>query len=65
MNLNVVANASSDTGRFLESVETYIDRACHHLDLPEGLAERIRACNSTDNARFSVRLRGRICQLHG
>ncbi|WP_245296663.1 Glu/Leu/Phe/Val family dehydrogenase [Rhizobium bangladeshense] len=40
-------------------------RACHHLDLPEGLAERIRACNSTYTVRFGVRLRGRMYSFTG
>lgn len=50
---------------FLESVEGYIDRALKHLDLPEGLAERIRACNSTYTVRFGVRLRGRMFSFTG
>lgn len=44
---------------FLESVDAYIDHAMQHLDLSEGLAERIKACNSTYTVRFGVRLRGR------
>jgi len=52
-------------GTFLESVESYIDRAFEHLDLPEGLAERIRACNSTYTVRFGVRLRGRMYSFTG
>lgn len=50
---------------FLESVETYIDRALAHLDLPEGLAERIKACNSTYTVRFGVRLRGKMYSFVG
>ncbi|WP_035831462.1 Glu/Leu/Phe/Val family dehydrogenase [Kaistia adipata] len=59
-------NASaSQEGTFLDSVESYIDRALAHLDLPEGLAERIRACNSTYTVRFGVRLRGRMYSFTG
>ncbi|RUX26303.1 Glu/Leu/Phe/Val dehydrogenase [Mesorhizobium sp. M2A.F.Ca.ET.042.01.1.1] len=53
------------TSSFLESVEGYIDRAFGHLSLPEGLAERIRACNSTYTVRFGVRLRGRMYSFTG
>ncbi|MFS8114963.1 Glu/Leu/Phe/Val dehydrogenase [Rhizobium jaguaris] len=52
-------------GTFLDSVESYIDRAFAHLDLSEGLAERIRACNSTYTVRFGVRLRGRMYSFTG
>ncbi len=65
VNLNMTANVSPEAGGFLRSVETYIDRACQHLDLPEGLAERIRACNSTYTVRFGVRLRGRMYSFTG
>lgn len=50
---------------FLESVEAYIDRALEQLPLPEGLGERIRACNSTYTVRFGVRLRGRMYSFTG
>ncbi|RUM24204.1 Glu/Leu/Phe/Val dehydrogenase [Rhizobium vallis] len=36
-----------------------------HLDLSEGLAERIKACNSTYTVRFGVRLRGRMYSFTG
>ncbi|MGH0237095.1 Glu/Leu/Phe/Val dehydrogenase [Sinorhizobium meliloti] len=36
-----------------------------YLDLPEGLAERIKACNSTYTVRFGVRLRGRTYSFEG
>ncbi|WP_429923504.1 Glu/Leu/Phe/Val family dehydrogenase [Agrobacterium vitis] len=42
-----------------------MDRALEYLDLPEGLAERIRACNSTYTVRFGVRLRGRMYSFTG
>jgi glutamate dehydrogenase (NAD(P)+) len=57
--------AITEEGTFLDSVESYIDRAFEHLDLSEGLAERIRACNSTYTVRFGVRLRGRMYSFTG
>ena len=54
-----------EEGTFLASVESYIDQAFEHLDLSEGLAERIRACNSTYTVRFGVRLRGRMYSFTG
>lgn len=50
---------------FLESVDNYIDRAMGHLSLSDGLAERIKACNSTYTVRFGVRLRGRMYSFTG
>ncbi len=50
---------------FLDSVETYIANAMNHMDLPEGLSERITQCNSTYTVRFGVRLRGRMYSFTG
>ena len=50
---------------FLNSVQHFIDTATRHLDLPEGLAERIAQCNSTYSVRFGVKLRGRIYSFEG
>ncbi|WP_170400894.1 MULTISPECIES: Glu/Leu/Phe/Val family dehydrogenase [Ruegeria] len=50
---------------FLTSVNTFIDTAITHVDLPEGLAERIAQCNSTYSVRFGVKLRGRIHSFEG
>ena len=36
------------------------DRAVGQLDLPDGLAEKIKVCDVTGVARFGARLRGRI-----
>ncbi|MBO9126237.1 MULTISPECIES: Glu/Leu/Phe/Val family dehydrogenase [Rhizobium/Agrobacterium group] len=36
-----------------------------HLNLSDGLAERIKACNSTYTVRFGVRLRGRMFSFVG
>lgn len=56
---------SSDGSQFLQSVETYIDHALALMSLPEGLAERIKSCNSTYTVRFGVRLRGRMYSFVG
>lgn len=50
---------------FLKSVETYIANAMNHMDLPEGLDQRIAECNSTYTVRFGVRLRGRMYSFIG
>ncbi|MDL2403754.1 Glu/Leu/Phe/Val family dehydrogenase [Rhizobium mayense] len=50
---------------FLDSVGTYIDRAFEHLSLSDGLAQRIRECNSTYTVRFGVRLRGKMFSFVG
>ncbi|MBO9136478.1 Glu/Leu/Phe/Val dehydrogenase [Rhizobium sp. B230/85] len=58
-------SSAAPQANFLESVEAYIDRALALLDLPEGLAERIKACNSTYTVRFGVRLRGKVFSFTG
>jgi glutamate dehydrogenase (NAD(P)+) len=66
--MNTVASLQSEELKepsFLDSVEAYMDRAFEHLPLVEGLAERIRACNSTYTVRFGVRLRGRMYSFTG
>ncbi|MGR9148130.1 Glu/Leu/Phe/Val family dehydrogenase [Rhizobium leguminosarum] len=60
-----VSQAHQATTPFLESVDAYIDRAMEHLNLSDGLAERIKACNSTYTVRFGVRLRGRMYSFTG
>ena len=45
---------------FRESVDLMFNRAVALMDLPAGLEEKIRVCNSTYTVRFGVRLRGRI-----
>ncbi len=51
--------AKSDTS-FLESVDLMFDRTVKLLDLPEGLGDQIKACNSVFQVRFPVKLNGRI-----
>ncbi len=43
---------------FIGSVNRMFDRAAATLDLPPGLSERIKACNSVYQVRFPVKLRG-------
>ena len=50
---------------FLESVETCFNRAANLVDLPPGLKDKIRVCNSTYTVRFGVRMRGRIQTFTG
>ncbi|MDA7430614.1 glutamate dehydrogenase [Primorskyibacter aestuariivivens] len=50
---------------FLKDVESQFDNVVASLDLPEGLAEKIRVCNATYVTRFGVRLRGKIHTFTG
>lgn len=45
---------------FRDSVDAMYRRAVKYVDLPPGLAEKIRVCNSTYTVRFGVRLRGEM-----
>lgn len=42
---------------FSRSVELMVDRAMTHLELPPGLAEQIKACNSVLQVQFPVKLK--------
>lgn len=53
------------TSSFLSDVDTFFDRAAERLDLPEGLAEKIRVANATYTTRFGVRLRDRMFTFTG
>jgi glutamate dehydrogenase (NAD(P)+) len=50
---------------FSASVNAMYDRTVALMDLPPGLAEKIRVCNSTYTVRFGVRLRGAIHTFTG
>jgi glutamate dehydrogenase (NAD(P)+) len=50
---------------FRQSVDHMFNRAVAVMDLPPGLEEKIRVCNSTYTVRFGVRLRGRIHTFTG
>ncbi|WP_075996258.1 Glu/Leu/Phe/Val family dehydrogenase [Salaquimonas pukyongi] len=43
---------------FRQSVDALYNRAIRHMNISEGLAEKIRVCNSTYTVRFGVKLRG-------
>ena len=45
---------------FRQSVDILYNRAVAVMDLPPGLEQKIRVCNSTYTVRFGVRLRGKI-----
>lgn len=50
---------------FLQDVEAMFDRAVADIDMPEGVAEKIKCCNATYVTRFGVRLRGRMFTFQG
>ncbi|AZQ66783.1 Glu/Leu/Phe/Val dehydrogenase [Silicimonas algicola] len=50
---------------FRDSVDLMFNRAAALMDLPPGLEEKIRVCNSTYVVRFGVKLRGRITTFTG
>ncbi len=45
---------------FRDSVEKMYNKAAALVEMPGGLLEEIRCCNSTYTVRFGVRLRGRV-----
>lgn len=57
--------ASQPGSSFLDSVEAHFDQAFDHLDLPPGLAQRIKATNSIYRVTFGVRLRGELMSFTG
>ena len=50
---------------FLTSVTRMIDEAFERLDLPPGLPDQIRTCNSVYHVRFPVKLRGQFHVFEG
>ena len=50
---------------FRESVDLMFNRAVALMDLPPGMEEKIRVCNSTYTVRFGVRLRGQMQTFTG
>ena len=50
---------------FRQSVDLMFNRAVSLMDLPPGLEEKIRVCNSTYTVRFGVKLRGRMHTFTG
>lgn len=56
---------SAPAKSFLESIEARFDQAFDHIDLPPGLAERIKTTNSIYRVTFGVRLRGELISFTG
>lgn len=50
---------------FLAEVDAMFDQAASNIDMPEGVAEKIKLCNTTYVTRFGVRLRGRMFTFRG
>ena len=50
---------------FLTEVDAVFDQAASNIDLPEGVAEKIKLCNTTYVTRFGVRLRGCMFTFRG
>ena len=50
---------------FRQSVDLMFNRAVALMDLPPGLEDKIRVCNSTYTVRFGVKLRGEIKTFTG
>jgi len=58
-------NAVTGEPSFRQSVDLMFTRAAALMDLPPGLEEKIRVCNSTYTVRFGVKLRGEIQTFTG
>lgn len=58
-------NPAPQNRAFRDSVDAMFSHAASLLDLPEGLEEKIRVCNSTYTVRFGVRLRGAMHTFTG
>ena len=50
---------------FRDSVDLMFSQAAKLIDMPDGLEEKIRVCNSTYTVRFGVKLRGQIHTFTG
>ncbi len=50
---------------FRDSVDVMFNRAAALMDMPPGMAEKIRVANSTYTVRFGVKLRGEIMTFTG
>ncbi|MEO0912832.1 MAG: Glu/Leu/Phe/Val dehydrogenase [Pseudomonadota bacterium] len=50
---------------FRQSVDLMFSRAVALMDMPPGMQEKIRVCNSTYTVRFGVRLRGQVHTFTG
>jgi len=46
----------ADGASFLESVNTYFDKAAKHVKAPKGILEHIKACNSVYMMKFPIKM---------
>ena len=63
--MNQTVYQSHTEPSFRDSVDLMFSQAAALLDMPEGLEEKIRVCNSTYTVRFGVKLRGRVHTFTG
>ena len=54
--LPTVTDTTAAEPSFNEGLSLVVDRALRHLDLPPGLAEQVKACDSVLQLHFPVRL---------
>lgn len=45
---------------FLDSVNHYFDKAVRYLNIPQGILNQIKVCNSVYYVRFPVRVKGDV-----
>jgi glutamate dehydrogenase (NAD(P)+) len=55
-----MTNTSFSEPSFLENVDIMVDNALNTMELPKGLAEQIKACNSVYQVQFPVKIKDRI-----
>ncbi len=65
MEERLLSDGAEQGSGFLASVNRMIDEAVARLELPDGLAEQIRVCNSVYHVRFYLKLRGRYQMFEG
>lgn len=63
--MSVTVFQSHTEPSFRDSVDMMFAQAAKLIEMPEGLEEKIRVCNSTYTVRFGVKLRGRIFTFTG
>ena len=55
-----MTNNSHSESSFLENVDIMVDNALNTMELPKGLTEQIKACNSVYQVQFPVKIKDRI-----
>ena len=63
--MSVTVHQTHTEPSFRDSVDLMFAQAAALIQMPEGLEEKIRVCNSTYTVRFGVKLRGRIFTFTG